>query len=94
MADRKTRSERIEARTTPEVLAVVRRAAEMQGRSLSDFVMTAAEEAAQRMIEHAHIVRLSTEDQMRFVETLLEPPPAAPAMARAFEHHRRLAEER
>ncbi len=94
MANRHTRSERIEARTTPDVLAVVRRAAEMQGRSLSDFVMTAAEEAAKRTIEETQILRLSAEDQRRFVEALLNPPAPTPAMQRAVEHHRRLVEER
>lgn len=94
MTSRNTRSERIEARTTPDVLAVVRRAAEMQGRSLSDFVMAAAEEAAKRAIEETQILRLSAEDQRRFVEALLNPPAPAPAMQRAWEHHRRLVEER
>jgi len=88
--DQKTRSERIEARTTPDVLAVVKRAAEMQGRSISEFVITAAEREAQRTIEHSQIVRLSAEDQLRLAEALLNPAPPAPAMQRAFEHHTRL----
>lgn len=94
MANRNTRSARIEARTTPSVLAVVREAAEMQGRSVSDFVMAAAEDAAKRAIENAHVVRLSAEDQKRFVEAILNPPPPTPAMQRAWEHHHRLVEER
>lgn len=85
-----TRSERIEARTTPDVLALVRQAAEMQGRSVSDFVTSAAEEAAKRTIEETQIVRLSAEDQKRFVEALLNPPAPAPAMVRAFKNHKRL----
>lgn len=88
-----TRSERIEARTTPDILALVRQAAEMQGRSVSDFVTSAAEEAAKRTIEETQIVRLSAEDQKRFVEALLSPPKPIPAMVRAFEHHRRLIGE-
>ena len=94
MANRSTRSERIEARTTPGVLAVVRQAAEIQGRSLSDFIMAAAEDAAKRAIEDKHMVRLSAEDQKRFVEAILNPPPPTPAMQRAWEHHSRLVEER
>ena len=86
-----TRSERIEARIAPEVLATVRRAAEMQGRSLSEFVVQAAEQAAQRTIEDLQVVRLSTEDQIRFVESLLnEATEPAPAMRRAAEHHANL----
>ncbi len=88
-----TRSERIEARTTPDTLAIVRRAAELQGRSVSEFVIAAAEQAARRTIEDEQIIRLSAADQVRFVEALLNPPPPAPAMLRAFEHHRRLTTE-
>lgn len=85
-----TRSERIEARTTPDVLAIVKRAAEIQGRSVSDFVMSAAEQAAKQAIEDAHIVRLAADDQVRFAEALLNPSAPAPAMKRAAGHHKRL----
>jgi uncharacterized protein (DUF1778 family) len=44
------RTARIEARIAPDALAVVRRAAEIQGRSVSDFVVTAAQEAAQKAV--------------------------------------------
>ncbi len=90
MAQMQTRSERIEARTTPDTLAIVRRAAEIQGRSVSEFVISAAEQAARQTIEDEQIIRLSASDQLRFVEALLDPEQPAPAMLRAFEHHRRL----
>jgi uncharacterized protein (DUF1778 family) len=85
------RSARLEARIAPETLAVVRRAAELQGRSVSDFVVAAAQDAAQRTIEDAHVIRLSIEDQRRFVDLLLDPPPLNSAMERAREAHERLA---
>lgn len=89
-----TRSERIEATITPDVLATLRRAAEMQGRSLSEFIVQAAEQAAQRAIEDLQVVRLSTEDQICFVEALLnEDAEPTPAMRRAGEHHTNLFEE-
>ena len=93
MAEASLRSERIEARTTADTLAIVRRAAEIQGRSVSDFVVAAAEQAARKTLEDAHVIRLAAEDQVRFVEALLNPAPIAPAMLRAFEHHRRLTGE-
>ncbi|HCV12123.1 MAG TPA: DUF1778 domain-containing protein, partial [Candidatus Accumulibacter sp.] len=49
------RTSRLETRIAPEVLAVVRRAAEMQGRSVSDFVVSAAQEAAYRAISDAQL---------------------------------------
>ena len=84
---------RIEARFTPDALAVVTRAAEIQGRSLSDFVAAAAREVAQRTIEETHLIRPSMEDQQRFVDLLLEPPPPSPALERAKEAHSRLVRE-
>ena len=85
-----TRTARIEARIAPEALAVVRRAAELQGRSLSDFVVAAAEEAANRTIEQTHIIRLSVDDQRAFADAILNPPPPTAALGRAAEAHRRL----
>jgi uncharacterized protein (DUF1778 family) len=71
------RTARLEARITPDALAVVRRAAELQGRSVSDFVVAAAQEAANRTTEETQIIRLSLEDQRAFAAAMLNPP--APA---------------
>jgi uncharacterized protein (DUF1778 family) len=90
MAKDNGRTARIEARIAPDSLAVVKRAAELQGRSISDFVVAAAQEAARRTIEEASIIRLSIEDQRRFVDLLLDPPALAPAMKRAKKAHARL----
>jgi uncharacterized protein (DUF1778 family) len=90
MAYEHTRTSRIEARIAPETLAIVKRAAELQGRSVSDFIVVAASEAAHRVIEETHVIRLSIEDQQAFVELLLNPPPPTPAMERAKEAHAEL----
>ena len=84
------RTARIEARIAPDALAVVRRAAEIQGRSVSDFVVAAAQEAASRTIAETEIIRLSVEDQRRIAEAILNPPEPTPAMRRAFKRHRKL----
>lgn len=83
-----TRTARIEARIAPEALAIVKRAAEIQGRSVSDFVVAAAQEAANRTIEQTQIIRLSVADQRAFVEAILNPPDPTPALRRAFRRHR------
>ena len=90
MSRRQMRSARIEARISPDGLAIVKRAAEIQGRSLSDFVVAAAQEAAYRTIEEVEIIRLSAEDQRILAEALLNPPEPAPALVRAAENYRRL----
>jgi uncharacterized protein (DUF1778 family) len=85
-----TRTTRLEARISPEALAVVRRAAELQGRSLSDFVVSAAQEAAQRTIEDAQVLRLAVEDQQALAASILNPPEPNDALRRAAAAHRRL----
>jgi uncharacterized protein (DUF1778 family) len=81
---------RLEARLPADIHAMLKRAAQIQGRSLTDFVVTAAQEAARHTIEDAEIIRLSAEGQRRFAEALLNPPEPNEALKRAFEHHRRL----
>ena len=83
-------SARLEARLTPEIHALLKRASEIEGRSLTDFVVSAASAAAHRTLEQTEVLRLSAPDQARFVEALLTETEPAPAMLRAFDHHRRL----
>jgi uncharacterized protein (DUF1778 family) len=84
------RPARLEARITPDLHALLKRAAAIEGRTVTDFVVAAAQSAAEQTLERAEIIRLSAEDQRRFAEALLNPPPLAPAMRRAFDHHRAL----
>jgi uncharacterized protein (DUF1778 family) len=84
------RTARLEVRVSPEMLAVVKRAAEIQGRSVSDFAVTTLQEAAHRTIEETQIIRLSVEDQHRVAEALLNPPEPTPALRKAFETYRKL----
>ncbi|MDQ7830185.1 MAG: DUF1778 domain-containing protein [Desulfovibrionaceae bacterium] len=79
---------RLEARLPGEVHALLKRAAELQGRSLTDFVVTAASEAARKTIEDMEILRLSADDQLRIAQAVLDPPSPAPALVRAAKGHR------
>jgi uncharacterized protein (DUF1778 family) len=81
---------RLEARITPNLQALLRRAAELEGRSVTDFIVTAVQEAAERRIEQAQLIRLSLEDQRAFVDAILDPPEPTPALKRAFQRHREL----
>ena len=86
----KTAAARLEARLPAEVHALLKRAAEIEGRSLTDFVVAAASAAARRTVEEAGMVRLSVEDQQGFAKALIDPPPLKPAMKRAIKRHSRL----
>jgi uncharacterized protein (DUF1778 family) len=85
------RAARLEARITPDALAIVRRAAELQGSSVSDFVghRRTGSRAPRHRGNPDH--PLSVEDQARFVDLLLNPPAPTPALLRAAEAHKRPA---
>ena len=71
---------RLEARVSAELHAMLKRAAELQNRTMTDFVIAAVQDAAQRAIEHTEVIRLSLADQERFAQALLSPPKARPAL--------------
>jgi uncharacterized protein (DUF1778 family) len=62
MAERNVKTARLEARITPDLQALLKRAAELEGRFVTDFVITAAQGAAERRVEQAQVIRLSLED--------------------------------
>ncbi len=63
--------ERLEARITQELKGLLQTAADLEGRTLTDFVLTAAQEAARRTVERSELVRLTARDQELFAEALL-----------------------
>ena len=67
------RSERIEARISSNQKDLFQRAAELQGRTLTDFILSSAQEAAMRTIEAMQIIRLSAQDSRTFAQALLNP---------------------
>ena len=93
MPPQSNRNARLEARIAPDVLAAVKRAAEIQGRSVSDFVVSAAREAANRTIAETEIISLSAAGQRAFAHAVVNPPPPPKGLKKAFDSHRRLIRE-
>jgi uncharacterized protein (DUF1778 family) len=71
----RTRAERLEARVTAEQKSLIERAAALQGRTLTDFVLTSVQEAARRAIEEHQFLSLSVRDSEAFVDALLNAKP-------------------
>jgi uncharacterized protein (DUF1778 family) len=88
-----TRTMRVETRITPETMQAVRRAAEMQGRSVSDFIATAARDAAIQEIQENQVIKLALEDQHALANAILNPPEPGPVWEEAAEAYRRLVKE-
>ena len=74
------RGNRLEARITSEQKALIQRAAELEGRSVTDFVITSVQSAAKRTLEEHEVIVLSAADSRAFVQALLEPPPVSERM--------------
>jgi uncharacterized protein (DUF1778 family) len=82
--------ERLEARIDGEQKALIERAARLQGRSVSDFVLATVHEAATRIIRDAASIELSAADSRRFAAALLKPAKPNAAMRKAAIRHREL----
>lgn len=81
---------RLEARISSDLHSMLKRAAELQGRTMTDFVVSAVQDAAQRAINQAEVVRLTLKDQEAFAQALLSPSKPAPSLKRAFSRHKKL----
>ncbi|WP_292004343.1 DUF1778 domain-containing protein [Chlorobium sp.] len=78
---------RLEARISRATHTRIKLASDIQGRTVTDFVVHAALEAATKTIEENFVVQLSMEGQEAFAEALLNPPEPNDALRRAFERH-------
>jgi uncharacterized protein (DUF1778 family) len=72
----RVRAERLEARVTMEQKRLIEHAAALQGRSVTDFVLSTLQDAARRAIEDHSRLMLSIEDARFFADALINPPQA------------------
>lgn len=83
------RAERLEARITRAQKALLKRAAEIQGRTLSDFIVQAASDAATRVVEQQRVMTLTAAEQAVFVRALLRLPAPGPRLRAAARRYRK-----
>lgn len=79
---------RFGARLTEEQKALFERAAALTGRSLTDFVISAAQEAANRAVQDFEILRLSERNSRALMEALLNPPPPSERLREAVRRYK------
>lgn len=84
----KTRSARLEARISQEQKALFQQAALLSTRTLSEFVVDSAQKAAQRIVDEHENVRLTREEQLRFLNALLKPPAPSKRLRQAAAQYR------
>lgn len=83
-----TRDARLEARVSTAQKNLLQQAAALSGRTLSEFVVASAQEAARRVIADHESIRLSREEQVAFVQALLNPPAPNARLKRAAKAYR------
>ncbi len=68
------KDERLEARVSKEQKELFQHAADIQGRTLTDFMISSLQDAAVRTIQEYEVMTLSASDREVFIEALLNPP--------------------
>jgi uncharacterized protein (DUF1778 family) len=84
------KGERLETRVSPEAKALCQRAADLQGRTLTDFVIQSAVEAAIRTIRETELLELTRRDRLAFVEAVLNAPAPNARLQQAMRRHNEL----
>lgn len=87
------KKERLEARLTTEQKELLTIASEIEGTTLTDFVVRSAQKQARQVIAEHSRIQLSLKDSQAFVESILNPPEANSRMlAKAREYKQTLRE--
>jgi uncharacterized protein (DUF1778 family) len=95
MATSTTRKmERIEARVNGETKALCQEAANLEGRTLTDFIVASAVESARRVIRERELIDLSQRDRKAFVASLLNPPSPNPRLRDAARYYEQVMGKR
>jgi uncharacterized protein (DUF1778 family) len=84
----KSKSYRFDARLNEEQKLLLQRAADLEGRSMTDFVLHSAEIAAERTLERRATLVLTARETKAFVEMLLKPPNPGRVLRRAARDYR------
>jgi uncharacterized protein (DUF1778 family) len=85
----RNRNQRLETRVTPGQKELIERAACVQGRTVTDFVLTAVQDAAKKAIEEGNRWQLSQEQQKAFVDALMNPPAPNRKLQAAFQNYQK-----
>ena len=85
----RVRGERLETRVTADQKNLIERAAALQGRTVTDFVLTSVQDAALRIIKEHQRIDLSVRDSQAFVNALIKPQPVNDRLRDTVRRYRR-----
>jgi len=87
------KSERLEARLSQAQKKLIQHAADLSGRSLTGFILTALQEAANKIIREHKVITLTTHESEQFVNALMTPPKPNNAIKKAAQRHHDFLED-
>lgn len=90
----RSRRARIEVRLTASQKSDIRRAAALRGQTLSEFLLASATDVARQIVDEHTTIELTRQEQVAFVQALLDPPSAAPRLQRAVATYRKATARR
>ena len=88
------KQDRLALRIDPERMALLQRAADLEGRTLSHIVLEGALRYAQEVIREHTVIELSVRDTQAFMEALLNPPAPGERLRAAADRYKREVRER
>lgn len=84
----KAKEYRFDARLNEQQKVLIQKAADLEGRTMTDFVLHSAEAAAERTIEERAILILSARETEAFVDAIFHPAEPGPALRATARHYK------
>ncbi len=81
------KSERLEARLSRTQKELIQHAADLADRSLTDFILSASQEAANKIIREHEVITLTAQESEKFVNALMNPPAPNLALKKAAKRY-------
>jgi uncharacterized protein (DUF1778 family) len=81
---------RLEARVSPEIKTLLQQAADLQGRTLTDFIVATVQAEAHRVITQHQTLKLNREDSHAFAQAILNPPEPNAALKAAAKRYKQI----
>jgi uncharacterized protein (DUF1778 family) len=79
---------RFDARLNQDQKLLIQRAVDLEGRTMTDFVIHSAETAAGRTIQERAVLVLSARETEMFVDAILSPSEPGPILSAAARHYK------
>ncbi len=87
------KKEVLQARVSAEKKNLIKKAADISGQSLTDFMLINLQNAAEKIIRNHEIIELAAKDSKVFVEAMMNPPPPNEKLKEAAKWYRDLSLE-